>query len=209
MTVAAPERDRESEAWLRALRASGAERDRALAELHALLLRLARAEALRRRASLADAVLADLDDICLQAANDALVAIGAKLERFEGRSRFTTWACKFVLLELSSRLRRHAWRGRPVKLDQAAWERLADARAATVQGRLEQHELLRALRIAVESELTPLQREVFQAAVLGEVPIDVLAERLGSTRGAVYKTLHDARRKLRAALARDGYEVGG
>jgi RNA polymerase sigma-70 factor, ECF subfamily len=209
MTVAAPERDRESEAWMRALRGSGAERDRALAELHALLLRLARAEALRRRASLPDAVLADLDDICLQAANDALVAIGAKLERFEGRSRFTTWACKFVLLELSSRLRRHAWRGRPVKLDEAAWERLADAGAATVEGRLEQQELLRALRTAVERELTPLQREVFQAAALGEIPIDVLAERLGSTRGAVYKTLHDARRKLRAALAREGFEVGG
>ena len=66
---------------------------------------------------------------------------------------------------------------------------------------VETAELLRAIRDAVETELTGHQREVFVALALQEVPIDVLAERRGTTRGALYKTLHDARRRLRAALA--------
>jgi RNA polymerase sigma-70 factor, ECF subfamily len=199
--------DDESEAWLRRLRAQGAERDRALAELHALLVRVAHAEARRRRWALPDAVLADLDDLCLQAADDALVSITARIDRFAGRSRFTSWAIKFAIFELSTRLRRHAWRGRPVKLDDEAWSRLPDAGAATAHARAEQQELLRRLRRAVDEDLTPRQREVFVAAAVQEVPIDVLAERLGSSRGAIYKTLHDARRKLRRALADDGLEV--
>lgn len=60
---------------------------------------------------------------------------------------------------------------------------------------------------AMRELLTTRQRQVFQAAVLDEVPIDVLADRLGSTRGAIYKVLHDARRTLRAAMARAGEEL--
>jgi len=199
--------DEESRRWLRRLRAAGGERDQALSELHGLFLRVAHAEAGRRRAVLPDAVAADLDDLCLQAADDALLAMTAKLDTFAGRSRFTTWAIKFVLLETSARLRRHAWRGRPVKLDEDAWSRLLDPAAVTAQRRLEQVELLGDLRKAVDAALTGRQREVFMAAAVMEVPIDVLAERLGSNRNAVYKTLHDARRKLRVALADAGHEV--
>ncbi len=197
--------DPESEAWLRRLRATGAERERALADLHGLLLRAAHAEAGRRRGSLPDPVRADLEDLCLQAADDALMAVTAKLDSFGGRSRFTTWAYKFALLETSVRLRRHAWRGRSVALDDAAWERVPDR--ATAHEPAEQRELLAAIRRAVRERLTDHQRTVFEAAALREVPIDVLAERLGSNRGAIYKTLHDARRKLRVTLAHDGFEV--
>jgi RNA polymerase sigma-70 factor (ECF subfamily) len=45
---------------------------------------------------------------------------------------------------------------------------------------------------------------VLLALAVEGVPIDVLAERLGSNRGALYKTLHDARRKLRASLSERG-----
>ncbi len=55
--------------------------------------------------------------------------------------------------------------------------------------------------------LTPHQRRVLLAVVLDDVPIDVLAERLGTTRGALYKTIHDARARLRAALAQGGFDV--
>jgi RNA polymerase sigma-70 factor, ECF subfamily len=199
--------DAESQEWLRRLRDRGSRRSEALADLHAILLRVAHSEAGRRRASLPEAVVADLDDLCEQATDDALARILASLDRYAGRSRFTTWAIKFALLETSTALRRHAWRGRTVKLDDDGWGRILDARAADPQRHLEHHELLRHLKAAVDEVLTQHQRRVFVAAAVREVPIDVLAERLGSNRGAVYKTLHDARRKLRAALAEAGHQV--
>jgi RNA polymerase sigma-70 factor (ECF subfamily) len=201
--------DPESEEWLRRLRADGPDRDRALVDLHRLFLRVAHAEARRRRGALPEAVVADLDDLCLQAADDAVVSVITRLDQFAGRSRFTTWAIKFALFEISTRLRRHAWRGRPVQLDDEAWSRLPDVGAPTAQRRAEQRELLTALRRAVDDVLTLRQREVFVAVALQEIPIDVLAERLDSNRGAIYKALHDARRKLRGALSESGMEVTG
>ncbi|HVL97343.1 MAG TPA: RNA polymerase sigma factor [Solirubrobacteraceae bacterium] len=195
-------------AWLAALRADGSERDRALARLHELLLRAARFELRRRRPSLAQVARDELDDLAAQAADDALMAILAKLDTFRGESRFTTWAYKFVLLEAAVKARRRAWEGREVRLDQEAWPMVADAGpgpAATAEA----VELLEAVRAAVESALTPHQREVLVALTLNGVPIDVLSERLNTTRGALYKTLHDARRKLRAALADAGLAVPG
>jgi RNA polymerase sigma-70 factor (ECF subfamily) len=197
-------RDAETSHWLRTLRAEGEERVRAVERLHGLLLRAARWEASRRR-SLAPVGGVELDDLCQQATDDAVVAVLAKLDDFRGASRFTTWAYKFVLYEVSVKLRRHAWRGRtiPTADDDPTWDRLAQAgQAETV---VEGLDLVRALRRAVTEELTPLQREVFVAVLLNGVPGDVLAARLGSTRGAIYKTVHDARRKLRARLTADGY----
>ena len=76
---------------------------------------------------------------------------------------------------------------------------------ATPQAAVETSELLAGLREAIEHELSPHQREVLVAIALNDVPIDVLAERLDTTRGALYKTIHDARRKLRAALDDRGH----
>ena len=88
----------DSDAWLAALKDCGAARDEAITALHALLLRGARAELSRRRATLPHIGRRELDDLAVQAADD-LVAILAKLDSFRGASRFTTWAYKFVLLE--------------------------------------------------------------------------------------------------------------
>ena len=197
----------DSQAWLRALRGSPAVRDPALAQLHELLMRGARHELARRRASFADVSRDEIGDLATQAADDALVAILAKLDTFRGASRFTTWAYKFVLLEAGVKARRRAWQGREIVLDADAWPLLADASPGTHQS-VEDQEVLRALRDAVRERLTPHQRDVFVALALNGVPVDVLAERLGTTRGALYKTLHDARRKLRAALADAGYGFG-
>jgi len=200
----APSLDASSGAWLAALRASGPERDCALSKLHALLLRAARHEAYRRRPSLPDPVARDLDDLALQAADDALLSISGKLDDFRGDSRFTTWAYVFAIYEVSSKMRRHAWRGRRLNLDDDQWRRLPD-RLASPDHQAEDRELLRALREAIATQLTTRQREVFIAAALNDVPIDVLAERMESTRGALYKVLHDARRKLRACLEQQGF----
>jgi RNA polymerase sigma-70 factor (ECF subfamily) len=193
----------ESQAWLRALRGPPAIRHAAIAELHTLLLRGAHHELARRRETLTHIPGDDLRDLATQAADDALVAILAKLDTFRGASRFTTWAYKFVLLEAGVRARRRAWHGREVALDPESWPLVADA-SPGIHQTVEEIELLGAIRDAVRTELTPHQREIFAALALNGVPIDVLAERLATTRGALYKTLHDARRKLRVALADRG-----
>jgi RNA polymerase sigma-70 factor (ECF subfamily) len=194
----------ESEAWLSALRGQGPERERAVAKLHELLVRASRFELGRRQAALSHVRGEDLDDIALQAADDALVAVLAKLDDFRGNSRFTTWAYKFALLEAGVRLRRRAWQGREVVLEPDFLANFAD-RSISAHEKLEQTELLGTLRDAIKNSLTPHQRQVFIALALNEVPIDVLAERLDTNRGALYKTLHDARRKLRSELEAFGH----
>ena len=189
----------DSHAWVAALRGPDPVRSRAQADLHMLLLRAARFELGRRRATLTHVPHGELDDLATQAAADAMVAILAKLDSFRGESRFTTWAYKFALLEAGVKARRKAWQGREIPLEDDAWAVLADAGPSAHQVLLDS-ETLRALKRAVQTELTQHQRAVFVALALNEVPIDVLAERLETTRGALYKTLHDARRKLRAAL---------
>jgi RNA polymerase sigma-70 factor (ECF subfamily) len=188
--------------WVATLRGGGAAGDQALAELHALLLRAARFEARRRRASLPWIGAAELDDLVLQAADDALVAVLSRLDSFRGASRFPTWAYKFALYATAVTLRRRAWRDREVSLAPELWDVVADRGSSPLQ-QVEDGELRTALRRGIEA-LTPHQRDVLVAVALEQVPIDVLAERLGTTRGALYKTLHDARRKLRAHLADQG-----
>jgi RNA polymerase sigma-70 factor (ECF subfamily) len=193
----------QSEAWLSALRSDGAERERAVAKLHELLLRASRFELGRRRAALSHVRGEELEDIAMQAADDALMAVLSKLDEFRGASRFTTWAYKFALLEAGVKLRRRAWQGREVVLEPEGWAGFAD-RGSTAHEELERSELLGALHDAIGEVLTPRQRQVFVALAVNEVPIDVLAERLETTRGALYKTLHDARAKLRRELAAAG-----
>ena len=194
--------DRESREWLRTLRAEGVEHDEAVARLHALLLRAARFEVRRRRAAMPFLRGDDFEDIANEAADDALVSVLARLESFRGASRFTTWAYKFALLEAAAKLRRRAWQGREVTLEPESWS-LLSADGPEPHEEAEQNELLGAVMRAIDELLTPHQRRVLLGLAVDGVPIDVLAERLGTTRGALYKTLHDARRKLRDRLGED------
>jgi RNA polymerase sigma-70 factor, ECF subfamily len=199
----------EARTWPDRLRADGPEREAAIAELHELLLRGARFELGRRRAGVPHLRGDDLDDLAHQSADDALVAVLRKLDDFRGESRFTTWAYKFALLEAAVKVRRRAWQGRELPLEDEAWARLAARESRPADGQAEARDVLAALPAAIEETLSPRQREVLVAVALNEVPIDVLAERLQTTRGALYKSLHDARRKLRAALAERGFDVTG
>jgi RNA polymerase sigma-70 factor, ECF subfamily len=193
--------------WVQRLQAAGPAGDAAVAELHELLLKAARFEIDRRRASLPHLRGDDYEDLAQQSADDALLAVLRKLGDFRGESRFTTWAYKFALLEAAVKVRRRAWQGREVPLEADAWSVLADAGAGAGR-KAEDAELFAALREEIE-RLPPRQREVLVAVALNGVPIDVLAERLNSTRGALYKNLHDARRKLRTALSGRGFSIGG
>jgi RNA polymerase sigma-70 factor (ECF subfamily) len=200
--------DPESRTWITALRASGHPRDQAVARLHALLLRAARFEVSRRRSSLPHLRGDDFDDLAMQSANDALVAVLAKLDSYRGDSKFSTWAYKFALLEAAVKLRRRAWQGREIPLEPETWPLFASENPSP-ESSAERTELFEELQQAISSELTQHQREVLVATTLNGVPIDVLAERLNTTRGALYKTLHDARHKLRACLAGRGISVDG
>jgi len=198
--------DVESAAWLRRLRASGHERELAVGELRALLLRAARFEVRRRAAMLAHLRGGDEEDLAQHSADDALMAILAKLDGYRGESRFTTWAYKFALLEAAVKVRRRAWQNREVPLEADHWHLLA-APGGQPHHHAETAELLERIGHAIERQLTPHQREVLVALALDEVPIDVVAQRLSTTRGALYKTLHDARRKLREKLTADGFDL--
>ena len=195
--------DEESRRWLDELRADGATKDEAVARLHAVLLRAARFEVARRRPTLPHLRGDELDDIALEAADDALISVLRRLDDFRGASRFTTWVYKFALLEAAVKLRKRAWQGREVPLEPEAWSLFSSA-GLTPDVEAEQSELLATLQRAIGEVLTPHQRRVLVALTLNGVPIDVLADRLGTTRGAVYKTLHDARVKLRRHLAANG-----
>ena len=193
---------RPDEDWLAELTGSGPVRDDALRRLHALLLRGARYQVARMSGLRAMVGAAQVEDIITLAADEAMVAVLGKLATFEGRSRFTTWAYKFAVLQAAVELRRHAWSRREVPLDAAP--PVIEARPSPDQY-AEGAELAGVVREALDRILTPHQRRIALALIVDEVPIDVLAERLGTNRNALYKTLHDARSRLRAHLVLEGY----
>jgi RNA polymerase sigma-70 factor (ECF subfamily) len=189
--------------WPRSLRAAGQTGEEAVARLHALLLRAAQFEVARRRPSLPHLRASELDDVAVEAADDALVSVLRRLDDFRGDSRFSTWVYKFALLEAAVKLRKRAWQARELPVEPEAWSLFENVGLET-DTQVEQRELMAALQNAIAETLTPHQRRVFVALALNDVPIDVLADRLGTTRGALYTTLHDARRKLRAELGGPG-----
>ena len=195
--------DAESAGWLADLSPAAAARDAALARLHRLLLRVAVHE-LRRRAPQVGIDGPELDDLAQQAADDALLAILAKLPTFRGASRFTTWAYRFVVLEVSNKLGRHFWRRRDVRLEARDWDRFPDRLGVDPARQAERVELVAAVRAAVDDTLTEHQRRVFVAIVVDGVPLDAFVERTGSSRNATYKTVSDARTKLRRSLVAQG-----
>ena len=195
--------DAESREWLRSLRAKDASGQEAVARLHALLLRAARFEVARRRPTLPHLRGNELEDIATEAADDALMSVLRRLDDFRGASRFTTWAYKFALLEAAVKLRKRSWQGREVPLEPEGWG-LFSSDGLEPDAEAEQTELLNTVQTAIVEVLTPHQRRVLVALAVNGVPIDVLAERLNTNRGALYKTLHDARRKLRHHLQERG-----
>lgn len=184
--------------WIGPLTSRGSEHDRAVRALHELLLGAARFEVHRRARAMGHAGDADLDDIAVQSADDALVAVLGKLTTFEGRSRFTTWAYKFAIHIAGVAVRRHVWRDRSMRAPSEALDRVVDL-SLDPAARAEERDLLARIARAM-TQLTPHQRNVLVTLAVDGVPIDVLAERLSTNRNALYKTLHDARRRLRLLI---------
>ncbi|MFJ9761873.1 RNA polymerase sigma factor [Streptomyces sp. NPDC101149] len=196
--------DPESAAWVDALEdGSGPQYEQACARLHALLVRIAMDDVFRRgpRYRITGP---ELNDLAHQAAADALMRITHKIHDFRGDARFTTWAFRFVVLEVSSKLGRHFWRTSTARFDLDEWAQLPDHSGIDPVSHWQAQELVEAVREAVETALSARQRQVFTALVVRGVPLETLADELKTNRNALYKTMFDARKKLRARLVANG-----
>src|SRR4051812_1866473 len=165
--------DPESRAWLEALDSEGLRRDDAIRRLHALLLRESHFEVRRRTAFLAHPSGGDLDDLAVQAADDALVAILAKLGQFRGDSLFTTWARRFAQREAPAKIRRRLGRNGDLPMDlDFERSRLWHTRGDSPHEQSVANESARTLAFLIAHELTARQREVFMALVIDGVATD-------------------------------------
>ena len=191
--------------WVRALTSTGAEQTVALRQLHGLMLRAAGHQVSRMRNALPDGTPAAVDVLVNQAADEAMTCLLGKLHTFEGRSRFTTWAYKFAILQVATDVRRLQWQHREVRLRDLDPESTPAGDEHGPERLVEAGDLASAVARSMRTVLTPHQRRVAIALLVDGVPIDVLAERLGTSRGALYKTVHDARCRLRADLSSRGY----
>jgi RNA polymerase sigma-70 factor, ECF subfamily len=197
-------REQESASWVRALTGHGSEHDAAVTELHALMLRVCRSEVNRRSGQLG-VTGPELEDLAFQAAADATMSVTAKVSSFRGDSRFTTWAYKFAVFEVSTKIGRHFWMTRTTPFEVEDWDRLPDRLGIDPAGNAQHRQLIDAVRAAVDQELSDRQRHVFVALVVQAIPLDALVAQTGSTRNALYKTMFDARRKIRLYLVTNGY----
>jgi RNA polymerase sigma-70 factor (ECF subfamily) len=194
--------DRDSAEWLASLR--GRKREEATSRLFKILLHVARNE-IRRRNPATIITGPEVDDLAHQAAADAVLLITRRIDEFRGESRFTTWACSFVIFEVSTKLGRHFWSHRRVAGDVPDWDQLPDRFGALPSEAAESRELIDAVRAGVENCLTEKQRDVFTAIVVQGIPLDALVIRMETNRNAVYKLMFDARQKLRKDLAARGF----
>jgi len=191
--------DTESRRWLVRLHGAGRARDQAIVELHERLRREAWFHIRLRARGIPEFPGGDLDDLAVEAANDALLAVLRKLDEFRGESQFWTWARRFAQLEAPVSIRRRL--GRDRLADDPEWVLACPDRSCSPQERAEVQELVRMVSDLIVGELTARQRAVLVAVAIDGVSPAALAVELDSTPGAIYKTLHDARRKLSAQLA--------
>jgi len=137
---------------------------------------------------------------------EGLLRVLDRLDQFQGRSKFTTWAQAIALNVAFAELRRKRWQDVSLDALLADGERLAEP-AMIADDALgadeDRRRLVATLRHAIENDLTLKQR----AAILGELremPFDQIVELLGTSRSAGYKMLHDARRALKQRLHEAG-----
>lgn len=190
-------------AWLRDLQGTGAARDAAVRRLLKTVRRAARYQIARMPQVRKALGAARTEELVESATDTAVVAVLARLASFEGRSKFETWVYKFGIHHAQAQAARALWRDRPVHLDGQAEPASRDS--LTPETYVEARDFASATIVAITQALTAHQRRVALALIVDEVPIDVLAERMKTSRNSLYKTLHDARVNLRSELARNGY----
>jgi RNA polymerase sigma-70 factor (ECF subfamily) len=153
-----------------------------------------------------------VEQIAEECAQEALLAILARLTDFRAESKFTTWAYKFAVYHALTAARRERWKTVSLDslLDEAepeSWWPEPAADGASPERTAQQDEVSALVRQIMEQELSPRQRHVLRAMAFEGVPLDEVVRHFGSNRNAIYKLVHDARRKLKAGLEARGYAV--
>ena len=204
----AASRSRDNTEWLVALAGAGEARESALADLRQILVAGLR----RGLGAWLDPHSDQLAALAEEASQEALVRILDRLDTFEGRSRFTTWAYKVAIRIALTELRRKQWKD--VSLDQMLASGTDEDREMAVidpglgpEASVEQQDMLRRIGEILREELTERQLAVMEAVALRGVPMEALAQKMGVERNALYKTMHDARLKLKRRLAREGLDL--
>jgi RNA polymerase sigma-70 factor (ECF subfamily) len=193
---------RSNQDWLDALKSPGPERERALADLRALLVRGLNyaLRGWRRTAGRDFEALAE--DFC----QEALLRILDNLDSFEGRSRFTTWAHKIAVRVALTELRRKRWQD--VSLDKLVAEDGAESTMSSVEAgpeaEAERTDMMAWMKRIMMEELTEKQRKAIVAIAIGGMPLEEVARRMDTNRNALYKVIHDGRVRLKRRLAREG-----
>jgi RNA polymerase sigma-70 factor (ECF subfamily) len=208
-------RTRTNEEWLHDLRESGPAQENAIADLQGILLRAVLYLFNRNLGELSALAREDILRLAEDCAQEALIAIMNHLSDFRGDSKFTTWAYKFAVNIALMAARRERWRG--VSLDQLSssedstfFERSMPDKSPgpTLDQSAMQGEVREIIQEVIERDLTDKQRRVLVMMVFNEVPMDEVVREFGTNRNAVYKLLHDARRKLKSGLQSHGFDIG-
>lgn len=194
----------ENAQWVHDLTSEGVEYDEAVTKLYRVLVKIGYTEARRKGARL-QLTGPELDDIAHQAAADATLTICRRVRTFRGDCRFTTWAYRFVAFDVSSKVNRHFWQRANLSIEDHEWAVLATDLADAPETRAESRDLIEAVKRVFRDDLTDRQQRAFEAIAVRGVPIRQVAEDLGSNPNAIYKTMFDARQKLRQALTTAGY----
>jgi RNA polymerase sigma-70 factor (ECF subfamily) len=206
---------RTNQEWLEELTAGGATQEAAIADLRDLLLRAALYFFSRNLNDFEKNSGSEISQRAEDAAQDALIAVMNHLPDFRGDSKFTTWAYKFAINIALMAARRERWKN--VSLDEIAEASESNSFESLMQDKSDgaapetsamQGEVRRIIQDVITRELTDKQRRVITLMVFNEVPLDEVVRHLGTNRNAVYKMLHDARRKLKSSLQERGFEVG-
>jgi RNA polymerase sigma-70 factor (ECF subfamily) len=191
--------------WLNVLREGGRSQEKAVKELRQLLRRAISNFLSRKRFRNARLIDQDYDDLTEECAQESALVIQSKLDQFRGDSQFTTWAYSIAIRVTLNELRRRRWR--TAAIDEA---RLGDAMPhwpidnPGPERSLEQRQAWSLLSELIETSLTPLQRKALIAHAFQDMPLDLVAEWLGTNRNSLYKLIHDARKRLKAALLARG-----
>jgi RNA polymerase sigma-70 factor, ECF subfamily len=200
--------------WLHDLNASGVAQEEAIADLRKLLLRAALYFFSRNRDDFAGLGREEILQRAEDCAQDALIAVMNHLQDFRGDSQFTTWAYKFAINMALMTARRERWKA--VSLDELSlttehafleWVNQDKPDAVAPHQAALQNEVRATIQNIIERELTDKQRRVLMLMVIHDVPLDEVVRHFGANRNAIYKLLHDARRKLKRGLQARGFEV--
>jgi len=204
--------ERTNEDWIRDLQAEGSARAEALADLAARLTRGLNYYLVNDRSDLADRSVEELQQMAQDFAQDAVLKVLDNLDTFRSESMFITWATKIAARVAISELRRARYKDYSLEHLTAEGEVMPSITSLSIspgagprpEEYTERREILDKIDEALSTALTDRQRTALMAIAIDQTPIDVVAQKMGTNRNALYKLLHDARLKLKTYMEDQG-----